>query len=188
MLGEITERLLEAATALDNAWLGDAELMLDCALPAYLRQAATALLSLQGELEELRSAVANSAGEEPDGSFAGEAPRKSEEEWPLPAGVPTYDDALKLVLHFQKPSVSFIQRKLQIGYNKACDYIEIMEAKGIVSRSNSAGVRTMLAAALPTSAEPDDRAARVGERSVHAETISSLTHPQTPESAEGGAS
>lgn len=56
MLGEITERLLEAATALDNAWLGDAELMLDCALPAYLRQAATALLSLQGELEEWKRA------------------------------------------------------------------------------------------------------------------------------------
>jgi DNA segregation ATPase FtsK/SpoIIIE-like protein len=78
----------------------------------------------------------------------GEARHADETDWPLPAGVPTYEDALKLVLHFRKPSVSFIQRKLQIGYNKACDYIEIMEAKGIVSRSNSAGVRTMLAPAI----------------------------------------
>lgn len=121
-------------------------LLYDSALPS-LREARTALAALlpleggedQGSARSLPcSAPAFGAATEAQGDL--------DEPWPLPSGVPTYEDALALVLHFRKPSVSFIQRKLQIGYNKACDYIEIMEAKGIVSKSNTAGLRTMLPA------------------------------------------
>lgn len=44
----------------------------------------------------------------------------------------------------EKPSVSYIQRKLMIGYNQACELMEHFEADGIVSKPNSAGVRVVL--------------------------------------------
>jgi len=44
----------------------------------------------------------------------------------------------------EKPSVSYIQRKLGIGYNQACELMEHFEQRGIVSKPNSAGVRTVL--------------------------------------------
>lgn len=50
--------------------------------------------------------------------------------------------ARELVL--QKPSTSYVQRHLGIGYNHACELIEHFEAQGIISRPNSTGVRTVL--------------------------------------------
>ena len=44
----------------------------------------------------------------------------------------------------EKPSVSYMQRKLMIGYNHACELMEHFEAEGIVSTPNSAGVRVVL--------------------------------------------
>lgn len=55
-----------------------------------------------------------------------------------------YDVALGLVREFNKPSPSFIQRKMHIGYNAACDLMERMERDGIVSKANHAGKRTVL--------------------------------------------
>lgn len=77
-----------------------------------------------------------------NGQCEGSAP--VEEPWPLPPGIPGYTDALALVRHFQKPSVSFIQRRLQIGYNLAASFIERMEAEGVCSKASHAGVRLML--------------------------------------------
>lgn len=44
-----------------------------------------------------------------------------------------YDEAKAIVIRDQNASVSFVQRKLQCGYNEASGYIEKMQASGIVS-------------------------------------------------------
>jgi S-DNA-T family DNA segregation ATPase FtsK/SpoIIIE len=43
-----------------------------------------------------------------------------------------------------KASTSFLQRKLQIGYNRAARIIDVMEADGIVSKANHVGKRDVL--------------------------------------------
>jgi S-DNA-T family DNA segregation ATPase FtsK/SpoIIIE len=55
-----------------------------------------------------------------------------------------YDEAVALVAREGKASTSFIQRHLQIGYNRAARLIEKMEAEGIVSRANHVGKRDVL--------------------------------------------
>jgi len=47
-------------------------------------------------------------------------------------------------LVMEKPSTSYVQRKLSIGYNHACELMEFFEEEGLVSRRNSAGLRTLL--------------------------------------------
>ncbi|MBU0800495.1 MAG: hypothetical protein KKA05_05765, partial [Alphaproteobacteria bacterium] len=55
-----------------------------------------------------------------------------------------YDRAVALVAREGKASTSFIQRHLQIGYNRAARIIEEMEKQGVVSRANHAGKREVL--------------------------------------------
>jgi S-DNA-T family DNA segregation ATPase FtsK/SpoIIIE len=55
-----------------------------------------------------------------------------------------YDQAVALVAREGKASTSFIQRHLQIGYNRAARIIEKMEAEGVVSRANHVGKRDVL--------------------------------------------
>lgn len=44
----------------------------------------------------------------------------------------------------EKPSTSYIQRRLMIGYNQAMDLMELFEHEGLVSKPNSAGMRTLI--------------------------------------------
>lgn len=55
-----------------------------------------------------------------------------------------YQQALALIYREQKASTSFIQRHLKIGYNRAANLIEQMEAEGIVSAPNHVGKREVL--------------------------------------------
>jgi len=55
-----------------------------------------------------------------------------------------YDRAIDLVSRERKASTSFIQRHLQIGYNRAARIIEQMEAEGVVSKANHVGKREVL--------------------------------------------
>ena len=50
-----------------------------------------------------------------------------------------YEEALKIILSEKKASTSFLQRKLQIGYNRAARIIDSLEENGIVSRANHVG-------------------------------------------------
>jgi|TARA_B100001079_G_scaffold81422_1_gene69921 S-DNA-T family DNA segregation ATPase FtsK/SpoIIIE len=55
-----------------------------------------------------------------------------------------YQSALKLVKNEGKASTSFLQRKLQIGYNRAARIIDMMEENGVVSKANHVGKREIL--------------------------------------------
>jgi DNA segregation ATPase FtsK/SpoIIIE, S-DNA-T family len=67
----------------------------------------------------------------------------SEEEGGL--GDELYAQAVAVVCRERKASTSFVQRQLQIGYNRAARIIERMEAEGIVSTANHVGKREVLA-------------------------------------------
>src|SRR5882724_8435690 len=75
-----------------------------------------------------------SEGEE--GEFSGEADA-------------LYDQAVRIVTESHKASISGVQRRLKIGYNRAARMIEEMEARGIVGPLQSNGAREVLAAAPP---------------------------------------
>ena len=55
-----------------------------------------------------------------------------------------YDTALEIIKTERKASTSFLQRKLQIGYNRAARIIDQMEANGEVSKANHVGKREVL--------------------------------------------
>ncbi|MBP1180496.1 DNA translocase FtsK [Methylobacterium sp. PvR107] len=57
-----------------------------------------------------------------------------------------YKQAIEVVLRDQKASTSYIQRRLQIGYNRAASIMERMEIEGIVGPANHAGKREILVA------------------------------------------
>ena len=55
-----------------------------------------------------------------------------------------YNTALEIIKSEGKASTSFLQRKLQIGYNRAARIIDMMEANGVVSKANHVGKREVL--------------------------------------------
>ena len=55
-----------------------------------------------------------------------------------------YHQAVEIIRSEGKASTSFLQRKLQIGYNRAARIIDMMEANGIVSKANHVGKRDVL--------------------------------------------
>ena len=65
------------------------------------------------------------------------------------SGDDLYDQAVAVVTRDRKASTSYIQRRLQIGYNRAASLIERMEKEGVVSPANHAGKRDILAGPPP---------------------------------------
>ena len=76
----------------------------------------------------------------------GEAPRDSNGE----EIDPLYDEAVAVVTETRKASISYVQRRLKIGYNRAARMIEEMESSGVVSMVQSNGSREVLAPPPPT--------------------------------------
>ena len=57
---------------------------------------------------------------------------------------PMYDQAVEIVLKDRKASISYVQRKLKIGYNRSARLLEDMEKAGLVSSLTSSGQRDIL--------------------------------------------
>jgi len=86
-------------------------------------------------------AYIDSVTDDPDGEEAGGAPGEGEEG----ESDQLYDQAIALVARERKCSTSFIQRYLQIGYNRAARIVERMEREGVVTAANHVGKREVLA-------------------------------------------
>ena len=76
---------------------------------------------------------------EGDASFSGDESSSAGEKDPL------YDEAVAIVLKTRKASISYVQRHLRIGYNRAARIIEDMEKAGIVTPMQSNGNREIVA-------------------------------------------
>jgi DNA segregation ATPase FtsK/SpoIIIE, S-DNA-T family len=61
-----------------------------------------------------------------------------------PEGGDLYQQAVQVVMRDHKASTSYIQRRLQIGYNRAASLMERMEKEGVVGQANHAGKREIL--------------------------------------------
>jgi DNA segregation ATPase FtsK/SpoIIIE, S-DNA-T family len=84
--------------------------------------------------------VAGLSGEEGEGN--GNAPGDAESD-------PLYDEAVRIVTTERKPSISYVQRRLKIGYNRAARLLEAMELAGLVGPLQANGSRDVLAPAPP---------------------------------------
>lgn len=62
---------------------------------------------------------------------------------------PLYDEAVRIVTETRRASISLVQRRLRIGYNRAARMMEEMEAAGVVSTMDNSGSREVLAAVPP---------------------------------------
>jgi len=69
-----------------------------------------------------------------DGILSGENPEAD----------PLYDQAVQIVIESRRASISFVQRRLKIGYNRAANLLEAMESAGLVSEMGSNGQREVL--------------------------------------------
>ena len=58
---------------------------------------------------------------------------------------PLYDEALRIVTESRRASISLVQRRLKIGYNRAARLMEEMESAGVVSTMDGSGTREVLA-------------------------------------------
>jgi len=94
-------------------------------------------LKAQGSPEYL-DAVTEEPDENSDDPYAGMMSGNGD------SGDDLYDKALAVVARDKKASTSYIQRRLQIGYNRAASLIERMEQDGVISAPNHKGVREVL--------------------------------------------
>ncbi|MEZ6029179.1 MAG: DNA translocase FtsK [Hyphomonadaceae bacterium] len=70
-----------------------------------------------------------------------------------------YRDAVAAVIREKRPTTSYVQRVLRIGYNRAASMIERMEREGIISAADHAGKRQILSRDRAPSGNSDEEAA-----------------------------
>ncbi|HEY4745926.1 MAG TPA: DNA translocase FtsK 4TM domain-containing protein, partial [Steroidobacteraceae bacterium] len=87
-----------------------------------------------------RGPIAGLSGEE--GETNGNGSEEAEQD-------PLYDEAVRIVTTERKPSISYVQRRLKIGYNRAARLLEGMEQAGLVGPLQANGARDVLAPAPP---------------------------------------
>jgi S-DNA-T family DNA segregation ATPase FtsK/SpoIIIE len=104
-------------------------------------EAVAGFLREQGEPQYLEDVT---AGADEDGDGGGAALGDGGA-----AGNDLYDQAVAVVTRDRKASTSYIQRRLQIGYNRAASLMERMEQEGVVGPANHAGKRDILAGPPP---------------------------------------
>jgi S-DNA-T family DNA segregation ATPase FtsK/SpoIIIE len=96
-------------------------------------------LKTQGAPQYLEAVTADTLEGEEDGAvFDATGMGQSE------GGGDLYSQAVQIVTRDRKASTSYIQRRLQIGYNRAASLMERMETEGIVGAANHAGKREIL--------------------------------------------
>jgi S-DNA-T family DNA segregation ATPase FtsK/SpoIIIE len=95
-------------------------------------------LKAQGAPQYLEAVTAGDAEEDEDGAVFDATAMGADE------GADLYSQAVQIVLRDRKASTSYIQRRLQIGYNRAASIMERMEQEGVVGTANHAGKREIL--------------------------------------------
>jgi S-DNA-T family DNA segregation ATPase FtsK/SpoIIIE len=93
-----------------------------------------------GEPNYIDGVLESAAGDGEGGDLFGEGGGEGGEKDAL------YDQAVAIVLQDRKASISYVQRKLKIGYNRAARLLEDMEKAGLVSALTSSGQRDILVA------------------------------------------
>ena len=102
-------------------------------------EAVASFLRKQGEPRYLEEVTASGEdGDDGEGGFSEGG-----------SGDDVYDQAVAVVTRDRKASTSYIQRRLQIGYNRAASLMERMEQEGVVGPANHAGKRDILAGPPP---------------------------------------
>lgn len=101
----------------------------------------------RGEPQYIEDVIDESFNNSPENAeafaFMGEKSESTEENDPL------YDEAIFFVTKSRRASISSLQRKFKIGYNRAARLIEEMEARGIVTPQESNGTREVIAPPPP---------------------------------------
>jgi len=121
-----------------GAFVSDAEVhrvvhaLRSAAAPVYLEEI---LSGPQGPIPGM-------PGEDEEGGAGAEGETDGEQD-------PLYDEAVRIVLESRKASISGVQRRLKIGYNRAARLVETMEAVGLVGPLQANGSREVLAPAPP---------------------------------------
>jgi len=94
---------------------------------------------LEEVLSGPKTPIPGLAGEEGEGGGAADDAEQD----------PLYDEAVRIVTTERKPSISYVQRRLKIGYNRAARLLEAMELAGLVGPLQSNGAREVLAPGPP---------------------------------------
>lgn len=105
-----------------------------------VHRVASYLKEQYGEPNYIDGVLEAAAGDGEGGDIFGEGGGEGGEKDPL------YDQAVAIVLQDRKASISYVQRKLKIGYNRAARLLEDMENAGLVSALTSSGQRDILVA------------------------------------------
>ena len=93
-----------------------------------------AFLKTQGEAHYVDSVIEDVDEEGEGGADRTEGPSSGD----------LYEQAVDVVVRDNKPSISYVQRQLRIGYNRAADLIDRMEREGIISAASPTGRREVL--------------------------------------------